>query len=103
MEKHSWNPALGMRLLEAYDRVFLVGAKEREYLYYLFLYPEKYWKQLNFYYNANKAWIPARNVEKLRSLEEQQEVRNRFLGMIRAHDRTGNHFCFIFPPEYTII
>ena len=84
MEKHSWNPTLGMRLLEAYDRVLPMGAKEREYLYYLFLYPEKYWKQLNFYYNANKAWIPARNVEKLRSLEEQQEVRNRFLGMIRG-------------------
>ena len=73
-----------MRLLEAYDQVLPMGAKEREYLYYLFLYPEKYWKQLNFYYNANKAWIPARNVEKLRSLEEQQEVRNRFLGMIRG-------------------
>ncbi len=84
MEKHSWNPTLGMRLLEAYDRVLPMGAKERKYLYYLFLYPEKYWKQLNFYYNANKAWIPARNVEKLRSLEEQQEVRNRFLGMIRG-------------------
>ena len=28
-------------------------------------YPEKYWKQLNYYYNANKAWIPDKNVEKL--------------------------------------
>ena len=83
MEKHSWNPSLGMRLLESYDRVISMGAAEREYLYYLFLYPEKYWKQINFYYNANKAWIPARNVEKLRSLEEQQEARNRFLGQIR--------------------
>ena len=53
-------------------------------LYYMFLYPEKYWKQINFYYNANKAWIPARNIEKLRSLEEQQPVRNRFLEQIFA-------------------
>ena len=50
----------------------------------MFLYPEKYWKQINFYYNANKAWIPARNIEKLRSLEEQQPVRNRFLEQIFA-------------------
>lgn len=83
MEKHSWNLELGLRMLETYDKVLPMKKEEREYLYYLFLYPEKYWKQLNFYYNANKAWIPERNVEKLRSLEEQQEERNRFLSRIR--------------------
>ena len=83
MEKHNWNPKLGIRLLETYDRILAIGRGEREYLYYLFLYPEKYWKQLNFYYNANKAWIPARNVEKLRSLELQQPARNLFLQQIR--------------------
>ena len=56
--------------------------KERRSLYYMFLYPEKYWKQINFYFNANKAWIPARNIEKLRNLEEQQTSRNRFLEQI---------------------
>ncbi len=61
-----------------------MGSKEMRCLYYMFLYPEKYWKQINFYYNANKAWIPARNIEKLRSLEEQQPVRNRFLEQIFA-------------------
>lgn len=83
MEKHSWNLRLGMRMLESYDRILPMDETEREYLYYLFLYPEKYWKQLNFYYNANKAWIPARSVEKLKSLEAQQQDRNRFLGRIR--------------------
>lgn len=56
-----------------------MSRKERTCLYYLFLYPEKYWKQLNFYYNANKAWIPGRNIEKLQNLESQQPDRNRFL------------------------
>ena len=84
MEKHSWNLELGMKMLEAYDRILPMGETEREYLYYLFLYPEKYWKQINFYFNANKAWIPARNVEKLKSLEQQQEDRNRFLSRIRG-------------------
>lgn len=83
MEKHGWNMKLGMRLLNSYDRVLTMGEKEREYLYYLFLYPEKYWKQLNFYYNANKAWIPSRNVEKLQNLEIQQKDRNEFLKHIR--------------------
>jgi hypothetical protein len=49
----------------------------------LFLYPEKYWKQLNYYYNANKAWIPARNTDKLRVLEEQEEARQAFLKEIK--------------------
>ena len=45
-------------MLDAYDAVQPMGAKGWQYLYFLFLYPEKYWKQLNYYYNANKAWIP---------------------------------------------
>lgn len=83
MEKHGWNLNLGLKLLDAYNRILPMEKKDREYLYYLFLYPEKYWKQLNFYYNASKAWIPARNVEKVKNLERQQENRNRFLREIR--------------------
>ncbi len=82
MEKHGWELQLGMRLLEAYDRVLPMGKGERRFLYYLFLYPEKYWKQLNFYFNAGKAWIPARNVEKLKGLEQQQRAREQFLRAI---------------------
>ena len=40
---------------------------------------KKYWKQLNFYYNSNKAWIPVRNIDKLRALAAQQPARNAFL------------------------
>ncbi len=47
MEKHSWNERLGMSMMESYDRVLPLGARDRECLYCLFLYPEKYWKQLN--------------------------------------------------------
>lgn len=83
MEKHNWNERLGLAMMEEYDRILPIEKEDRECLYYLFLYPEKYWKQLNYYYNANKAWIPAKNVEKLRNLEEQQEGRNRFLAEIR--------------------
>lgn len=83
MEKHDWNQALGLELLSAYDRVAPLTGRDRESLYYLFLYPEKYWKQINFYMNANKVWIPARNLEKLKGLEEQTEQRNRFLSAIK--------------------
>lgn len=82
MEKHDWNPSLGMSMLEAYERVLAMVPAERKCLYYLFLYPEKYWKQINFYYNANKAWIPARQTEKIANLERQQESRRAFIGQI---------------------
>ena len=83
MEKHDWNLKLGLAMLETYSKVVPLSNEDRICLYYLFLYPEKYWKQINFYYNANKAWIPSRNIEKLRDLEIQQPMRNRFLTSIK--------------------
>ena len=82
MEKHEWDLSLGLSMLDAYERVFLMDPMERKCLYYLFLYPEKYWKQINFYYNANKAWIPARQTEKIINLERQQEKRMAFIRQI---------------------
>lgn len=87
MEKQNWDQKLGMEMLEAYHQILALGKTEREYLYYLFLYPEKYWKQINFYFNTNKAWIPDRNVEKLCSLEEQMEVRKEFLKKIQYSEK----------------
>lgn len=82
LEKHNWNENLGLSVLEAYDKVLSIGRSDRKRLYYLLLYPEKYWKQINFYYNGNKAWIPVKNVEKLKNLEEQEENKEKFLGRI---------------------
>lgn len=83
MEKHDWNLKLGMAMLETYGNILPLSDADRTCLYYLFLYPEKYWKQINFYYNANKAWIPSRNIEKLKDLEIQQPMRNLFLSKIK--------------------
>lgn len=83
MEKHNWNLRLGGMMLDAYERVLPMTKEERRALYYLFLYPEKYWKQINYYYNANKAWLPARNIDKLKSLKEQEEARQAFLREIK--------------------
>ena len=82
MEKHDWNRKLGASMLNAYERVLPMNGIEKKCLYYLFLYPEKYWKQINFYYNANKAWIPMRSADKVRGLEEQQKNRELFLNEI---------------------
>lgn len=83
MEKHEWNQSLGEKMLSSYDMVLPLKQRDRQYLYYLFLYPEKYWKQVNFYYNARKTWIPARNMEKIQILEAQTDARKNFLAILR--------------------
>lgn len=82
LEKQGWHSSLGMELLGEYDAVLPLSRQDRESLYYLFLYPEKYWKQMNFYLNNNKAWIPMKNIEKLMKLEEQFQERDEFLQKI---------------------
>ena len=37
----------------------------------LLSYPEKFWKIINQYINANKSWMAEKNVEKLRKVIEQ--------------------------------
>ena len=36
-----------------------------------------------YYFNANKAWIPARNIDKIIGLEEQEESRRGFLRLLQ--------------------
>ena len=82
LEKHNWNIQIGGMMLEEYNRILPLTKEEREVLSILFEYPEKYWKQVNFYFNRNKAWIPARSLEKLQNAANQYPMRNAFIGTI---------------------
>lgn len=84
LEKHGWDMELGLSMLDSYQRVRPMDRRERKSLACMFLFPEKYWKQLNFYYNTNKAWIPARSTDKLKSLEDQEPARRRFIRRLMA-------------------
>ena len=79
MEKHQWDCGLGMKLLEEYDRVRRLEKKELEYLAIRLSYPEKFWKIANSYYHSNKAWMPEKNMEKLRICIAQTEARKGFV------------------------
>ncbi|MDY5846348.1 MAG: phosphotransferase [Bariatricus sp.] len=82
MEKHRYDERLGYKMLRAYDQEIGLGRKEREYLAIRLAYPEKFWKIVNGYYHSNKAWIPEKNVEKLRAAILQNEEKKRFLANI---------------------
>ena len=82
MEKQGFDSRIGHRMLEEYDRYLPLTKADRRYLYIRFLYPEKYWKQINYYFNSNKAWIPARNTEKIYMLQELEPERQKFLDFL---------------------
>lgn len=79
MEKQGWNWALMQELLDIYQSGCPLDPQEIKLLYCLFLFPEKYWKQMNFYVQSNKAWMPEKNVIKLKKLLIQEEKRQIFL------------------------
>ena len=84
MEKRGFDLEFGERMLEAYDRQLPLTTEDRRYLYIRFLYPEKYWKQINYYFNSNKAWTPARSTQKILALQELEPKRQKFLDFLQV-------------------
>lgn len=79
MEKQGWRLAQGEKFLRAYEIVRPMGENERQILALRLAYPEKLWKLANHYYHTNKAWIPEKNVEKLKMFVNQQKARENFV------------------------
>ncbi|WP_310602821.1 CotS family spore coat protein [Anaerosporobacter sp.] len=79
MEKNNWNVTYGNLIIEEYDKVRTISKEDLKILYVLLLYPEKFWKVTNFYYNARKSWVPRRNIQKLMNLSEQAKDKEAFL------------------------
>ena len=79
MEKQGWRIAQGEKFLHAYEIICPLGEKERMILALRLSYPEKLWKLANHYYHTNKAWIPAKNLEKLKTFVNQQKEREKFV------------------------
>ena len=79
LEKNEWSVSIGELILTTYEQISPLTGEERENLYFRLAYPEKFWKMANYYYNSNKAWIPEKNIEKLRRLVEQNSAKHSFL------------------------
>lgn len=65
-----------------YKRNKGISETEMEYLVLKFKYPEKYWKMLNHYNNNNKAWIPDKDINKLKSVINQYEKGQDFVNSL---------------------
>ena len=79
MEKQGWRIAQGEKFLRAYEIVRPMDEKERLILALCLSYPEKLWKLANHYYHTKKTWIPAKNLEKLKTFASQQKEREYFV------------------------
>ena len=79
MEKQGWRISQGEKFLRAYEFICPLKDAERQILALRLLYPEKLWKLANHYYHTSKAWIPAKNLEKLKTFASQQNEREKFV------------------------
>lgn len=82
MEKNDWNISMGQNILKEYQKQRTLLKAEKHLLYVLLLYPEKFWKITNYYYNNKKSWIPQKNVQKLITLTEQIDSKKVFLDQL---------------------
>ena len=79
MEKNGWDTSQGVQILDTYQKIRPLEKREAKLLYVLLLFPEKFWKQINFYYNGRKSWMSVKNYDKLLKIESQEEKRRNFL------------------------
>lgn len=84
MEKNHWNIELGHKILNCYQKNIAFKDGELEYIAICLAYPEKYWKAANSYYRSRKAWIPAKNLEKLEMVIKQAKEKKEFLETLFA-------------------
>lgn len=87
MEKNNWDEELGIWIIESYMKENCLDKRERELLYILSLYPEKFWKITNYYFNNKKSWISSRNTQKLANIQQQEKQKNQFLRKMETYCR----------------
>ncbi len=83
LEKNDWNLEAGEWVMEGYQEARSLAREERQILYALLWFPDKFWKIANSYYNGKKSRIPGRNLVKLEEFLGQEEKREQFLSQGR--------------------
>lgn len=82
MEKYNWDVELGTKMINEYDAVRCIEHNEYRIFKVMLMYPEKFWKIVNQYYNGNKSWIPDKNSDKLDTVLCQESNKEKFIKSI---------------------
>lgn len=83
MEKNEWDEQLGIRMIDEYTKSVHITEKEMKLLEVMLIFPEKFWKIANQYYNKRKVWVSGKSLQKLNSLNEQEIRRKCFIKAIK--------------------
>ena len=81
-EKSDWSLSLADKMINAYQSIRTFNETEWTALKLMLMYPEKFWKIVNFYYNSRKSWIPGRNQEKLEKLVSQEKSKEKTINRL---------------------
>lgn len=79
LRKNDWSLAMGMNMLEAYDRWYPMDQAERAMLHAGLLYPSRLLNLCGEAYHTKRSWMPVSYKRKLEELLQQQEKRKEFL------------------------
>ena len=79
MEKNDWNQKLGYHMIQRYLENRDNPEEERKLLRAQIMFPEKFWKITNYYYNNRKTWIPEKNIRKLFSNHDREPLKAEFV------------------------
>lgn len=83
LEKNSWETSLGTMMMDTYLSVRTLSDDERRVLYAMLIFPEKFWKISNRYYNSRKSWISGINYDKLCRFMKTSSQRQDFLNTFK--------------------
>ena len=64
--KNDWNTDYGISIIKEYHMVKPISKDEFKTLYLLLLFPEKFWKVTNYYFNSNKSWVSRKTYKSYR-------------------------------------
>lgn len=81
-EKNNWDSIFLNTLIEEYCTENTIDEKEQNLLFAQLLYPEKFWKIVNMYFNGKKTWVPGKVEEKLTSVCSMQDKKEKYLSEI---------------------
>lgn len=79
LEKYDWDISLFLKMKDAYESERKLSTDEMQELYLRFVFPEKFWKISNHYYNAKKVWGIEKNKKKMDKLIAQTQLKQQFL------------------------
>ena len=85
VEKNNYSFEVMREILENYDKIFKLRKKDLEYIYILYLYPEKFYKLSNQYINAPKNWISPKMMEKMSKIIDEESKKQTLLGKLHRY------------------